>query len=43
MRKHFPKTHRYYVLTPLCRLYEVNARIGRISLDEPDGEETVDA
>ena len=41
--KTFPKACRYCALTPLCRLDESNARIGRLSLDEPDGEETVDA
>ena len=41
--KEFPKTCRYCALTPLCRIHEVNARIGRMSLDEPDGEEAVDA
>ena len=41
--KEFPKTCRYCALTPLCRIHEINARIGRLSLDGPDGEETVDA
>lgn len=41
MPKHFPKTHRYFVYTLLCRLYKLNARIGRLSLDEPDDEETL--
>ncbi len=43
MCKDCPKTRHYYVLTPLCRLYELNARIGRMSLDEPEGEEGLDA
>lgn len=41
--KEFPKTCRYCALTPLCRIHEVNARIGRMSLDEPEGEEGLDA
>ena len=43
MYKHCPKTRHSYVLTPLRRLYEWNARIGRLSLDEPDDKETADA
>jgi ATP-dependent helicase/nuclease subunit B len=41
--KEFPKTCRYCALTPLCRIHEVNARLGRMSLDEPDAEESADA
>jgi probable DNA repair protein len=41
--KEFPKTCRYCALTPLCRIHEVNARIGRLSLEDPDGEEAADA
>ncbi len=41
--KEFPKTCRYCALTPLCRIHAVNARSGRLSLDEPDDEEMVDA
>jgi probable DNA repair protein len=37
--KEFPNTCRYCDLTPFCRIHEVNARIGRLSLDDPDGEE----
>jgi probable DNA repair protein len=40
--KDYPKTCRYCHLTPLCRIHEVNARLGRMSLDASDLEGTVD-
>ncbi len=37
--KDYPTTCRYCHLTPLCRIHEVNARRGRMSLDEADPDD----
>lgn len=41
--KEFPKTCRYCDLTPVCRIHAMNARLGRLAVDEAqDGEEAND-
>ena len=36
--KDYPTTCRYCHLTPLCRIHEVNARRGRMAIDETDND-----
>ncbi len=43
MRKTFPRSCRDGTLTPLCHCMKPNARIGRMSLDEPEDDEAADA
>jgi hypothetical protein len=38
-----PKTYRHSTLTPMCRIYEGNTRLGRLRLDATDDEEAADA
>ena len=42
MRKTAPKTHRYCDLTPPCHSHAANTHLGRLSLDEAEGEEVLD-
>jgi hypothetical protein len=38
-----PKPYRHSTLTPMCRIYEGNTRLGRLRLDATDDEEAAEA